>query len=409
MFQGVLFDETLFPVSPIQYTTAEQERAFQIPQLVNVVATFKITIKSPLVKLPLLPLSMAFSSGQLERLKFSSMITRIKDGDKIFTCLLFSSGKAVIVKCLSPYHSLNEAQKVRLLLNEIEVVSSSSWGPRGADDETLRLEKLGGRLEFLDWQIQNFVLSANLGFRIKLEELAAVAPHRVKYEPTKFPGAEISILVKPKSQCKCSKTRKCGCTVTLLVFEGGAVIIGGSKTVPQGNSVYYRFLPVAKEFENTGIEYEKKDRYKTRIKKFQELLQDLDEIQNPAPGDDAPRRPQEVLLDRDEEEEALRVAIHDAMEMLKISCTQFKFERNIDTTSTKLSPNLLLEACRRNQLHNVKYMLECRMHSQEHFEETLETMRREMTETDPILQVLLAAAAASTAAAASNKRIKLEK
>lgn len=393
MFQGVLRDEREFPVEPIRYTSAEDEKRLQIPQLVNVVTTFKVTEKNPMVKLPLLPMSMTFPSFQLERLKFSSMIARIKDGDKIFTCLLFSSGKAVIVKCLSPYHSLNEAQKVRLLLNEIEVVMCDPVTDR------LYLEKLGGHLDFLDWQIQNFVLSANLGFRIKLEELAAVAPHRVKYEPSKFPGAEISILVKPKSQCKCSKTKKCGCTVTLLVFEGGAIIIGGSKTVAQGNSVYYRFLPVAKEFENTGIEYEKIDRYETRIKKFKELLQDLDEIQNPVAPAAAAEAPQLAHeLDREEEEEALRVAIRDAMEMLNISCTQYKFEKNIDTKNTVLSSNLLLEACRRNQLHNVKYMLECQLCSREHIDEALETMTHEVPETDPILQILR-----------KNKRIKMEK
>jgi TATA-box binding protein (TBP) (component of TFIID and TFIIIB) len=410
MFSGVLSDCSTFKVDPIVFKDKEEEEEegegegnSSIPRVVNVVSTVRLTSLNEATgkpyKLPLQSMSMRFPVMQYSPKAFASLIGRIKDGDKIFTCLFFSSGKAVFVKCLSPNHSINESQKIRRLLNEIEVVMMDTEG-------RVYLEKLGNRLDFLEWKIQNVVLSANLGFRIKLEELATVAPHRVKYEPGKFPGAEIDVSVKSRSQCTCTKSKKCGCTVTLLVFEEGAVIVGGSKTAAQGNSVYFRFLSVAKEFRNDGIEYQKKDRYQTRIKKFAELLADVDDITSKKEGtfvkeEEEEEQQQHSDLSRAEEEEAVRIAIRDALEMLNISCTKYKFVKNIDTSCNSGSSsssssvfdnnittnNLLLEACLRHQIQNAKFLLECNMVTKHDLEETL--VKLKLPETDPIVQVLL--------------------
>lgn len=264
-FSGVLYDDWEPPTRRPKVTYVADEDT-QCPSVANVVSTVRLLNKnSGDFRLPLATIASKLPIVQYTPRAFSSVIARFKDGEESFTMLLFSSGKCVIVKCHSPMHSLYTSQRMRLLLSDIDILV------KDPETQEIRTEKLGKYIGFHDWRVQNIVLSADLGFQVKLEELASFAPEKIKYNPDGFPGAQCEVQVRRK--CTCSETYKCGCKATVVIFDSGSVIIAGVKSVQEGTIVYRRFARVAGEFEeHDNYQLSKEDRNRSRIRRLAEYL-----------------------------------------------------------------------------------------------------------------------------------------
>jgi len=330
-YKGLLADPSQFSV------TREKNDNADIPRVVNVVVTvhylpLDIDTKTKKRKygIPLHSVSMHFPS-QYKPSAFSSVIMRLKDGESLFTVLIFSSGKVVLVKCASPEHSTYVSQQIRFALNKVPILI------REQETGTLREGFLGEQIDYLSCNVQNFVLTADLGFPVDLVAMNKYAPDKIKYNPGDFPGAEIPMRV--RADCHCTKDSRCGCMATILVFDRGSVIVAGPKHVEDGNSVYQRFKKFAQQFKDNSVEVQKSERYQTRIRKLAESLSDG----------------KSNVATSEEEEESLEFAINDALRLLKLTRfadPPFKFRK-----SRKNMTNLEF-AVETGQYNNAKYLAE---------------------------------------------------
>jgi TATA-box binding protein (TBP) (component of TFIID and TFIIIB) len=308
-FRGALYDDWEPPTRRLKTTYVADEDT-QCPSVANVVSTVRLLNKSINgdFRLPLATIASKLPIVQYTPRAFSSVIARFKDGKDSFTMLLFSSGKCVIVKCQSPAHSLYTSQRMRLLLSDIDILI------KDPQTQEIRTEKLGKYIGFYDWRVQNIVLSADLGFQVKLEELASFAPEKIKYNPDGFPGAQCEVQVRQK--CTCSDTYKCGCKATVVIFDSGSVIIAGVKSVQEGTVVYRRFARVVGEFEEEdNFQLSKEDRNRSRIRRLAEYL---------APAVAAQQHHQQQQQQPQNHEAALLDVIEDAVKILNQSSEPFR-------------------------------------------------------------------------------------
>lgn len=376
-FKGALVDPSQFEVTRLPLYTNPERSEDRIPRVVNVVSTVYLlpldidpVTKKRKYHIPLQTIAAYLPVAQYIHKAFPSVIMRLKDGDSLITMLLFSSGKCVFVKCDSPFHSLYISQQVRLMLSEIPVIYEDS------ETKVVKHDKLGKFIQFSEWRVQNVVLSIELGFRIKLEELAMYAPDRIKYTPGGFPGAECEVAV--RETCRCTRRIKCGCTATVLIFDSGSIIIAGTKTIQDGNSVYHRIESVIKDFEDEGMEMEKKDRNRTRIKKLAEILASKHMLVAEQPSVSSM-----VDLTRDEEEEALEQAIQATLDTLCILKT-----KDPGYIYPKTSSPFFI-AVQQNQVENVKFIIENQLADPNEVKETIQRLKDELKANDPMLVYLL--------------------
>ena len=91
------------------------------------------------------------------------------------------------------------------------------------------VQKLGYEAKFSDFKVQNIVASVDVGFRIRLEGIAARHHTFCTYEPELFPG-----LVYKMQQPK----------MCLLIFVSGKVVLTGAKVREDIYHAYELMFPV---------------------------------------------------------------------------------------------------------------------------------------------------------------------
>jgi TATA-box binding protein (TBP) (component of TFIID and TFIIIB) len=372
MFTGALDDPNRFDVIPLSEETSHVDND-SIPQVVNSVATVKFfptDDEKQTFNIPLQTLAMNLPVSQYKPSAFSSVIMRVNDGEDTFTVLFFNSGKVVCVRCKSPNHSAVVSHKVRLLLSDIPVVI------KNVETGATRIDTLGKYIDFLDWCVQNVVLTGNFGFRIKLEELATAFSQYIKYCPGGFPGAEGIFNVKPESACTCTKQSKCGCKAKVLFFDSGKVIIAGPKDVRPGIRLFRELTPLATVFRDDGAVTSRDERYEMRIRRFAEFLKkNANCIQPKKRGRKKKQKKEEEeeeeenvssphTLTPEEEEESLHVAIEQTMTMLSRSKNyQVRFRSSGEKRLPHYSNDVtdLMKACEQGLLNTVKILVESNM------------------------------------------------
>ena len=160
-----------------------------VPCVSNVVATF--TCGKPL---NLLHFAQSYSF-EFQPSRFAACAIRIKSKTSRSTALAFSSGKFVVTGCRSESESLLASRKYISLLN-----------------------RLGERLSFIKFHVQNIVSSVDLGRPLLLHKLVETYTDQCSWENRKFPGA---ILRDP------------ACNLVVLVFRSGKCVITGAKSKRQ--------------------------------------------------------------------------------------------------------------------------------------------------------------------------------
>ena len=214
-----------------------------VPTLQNVVAT--VDLGCPL---DLKTIAMHARNAEYNPKRFAAAIVRIKDPKT--TALIFASGKMVCTGAKSEDFARLAAKKVRvggLGCGAREVGGRGGWSgqvctavgrkqccnlaphcslqpalhrsrsPLPPPQYTRILQKLGFKVTFRDFTVQNMVASCSVDFPIRLEGLQTLHSHFAHYEPECFPGL-IYRFAKPNK-------------VVLLIFVTGKVVLTGAQGV----------------------------------------------------------------------------------------------------------------------------------------------------------------------------------
>eukprot|EP00037_Helgoeca_nana_P000800 m.23825 g.23825 ORF g.23825 m.23825 type:complete len:266 (-) comp11069_c0_seq1:60-857(-) len=177
-----------------------------VPAIQNIVATVNLDCK-----LNLQQIAIQARNAEFRPTRFAAVIMRLRDPRT--TALIFASGKMVCTGAKSEEASRTAARKYARII-----------------------QKLGFKVTFKDFKIQNMVGSCDVKFPIRLEGLHYNQQPFSKYEPEMFSGLMYR-LVEPK--------------VVLLIFVSGKVIITGAKTRQQIYEAFEAIYPVLTEYRKT--------------------------------------------------------------------------------------------------------------------------------------------------------------
>ena len=195
----------------VSLASEQMQRRSEVPEphISNVVATFTCGEK----RLDLLRFAQMYSF-EFQPSRFAACAIRIKNKHSRSTALAFSSGKFVVTGCRSESESLLASRKYICLLN-----------------------RLGERLSFTGFRVQNIVSSVDLGRPLLLHKLVEKYTDQCSWENRKFPGA---ILRDPSSK------------LVVLIFRSGKCVITGAKSKRQLVSEWPALFHKIEEF----IDYE---------------------------------------------------------------------------------------------------------------------------------------------------------
>lgn len=141
--------------------------------------------------------------------RFAAAIIRIREPKT--TALVFSSGKMVCTGAKSEEFCLQAAKKF-----------------------SKTIKKIGFKVQFKDFKIQNVVASCDFKISINLEGLALEHDKFSQYEPELFPGL-IYRMGKPK--------------LVMLIFVSGKVVFTGAKTRAEIFEAFRLIEPVLRRYK----------------------------------------------------------------------------------------------------------------------------------------------------------------
>lgn len=355
----------------------------QIPQTVNVVSTTHLLPQEidPVTRkrrytIPLPALAEYLPGAQYTPKAFASVICRLREGNRSFTVLYFKSGRCLVVRQQCPEHARYVVQVIRLMLQNAPVLVRAA-------DGSIQRDTLGKYLTLKEWRIENIVVSGNLGMRINLAQLAASAAGKIKYAPGNFPGAEFEMRLRDATQCTCTKSRKCGCKVTVMCFDSGKLNIAGLRDAVEGNAIFYTLRSVIGDFQDRESIVPKEQRYDARIARFAHYLA-LNAEQRAAETLVKRRKVQhdqdkEDEEDEDEPEEINVDALEEEMQLIEALDMANDEDNDDDEGNVSLTTNLM-RACDKRQVKNVLYLLESGLENawavDEHGDTALDRLRK---------------------------------
>lgn len=199
-FQNVATPAGLPPLTPI---TPHSVDAGIEPKLQNIVSTVNLDCKLNLKKI-----ALHARNAEYNPKRFAAVIMRIREPRT--TALIFSSGKMVCTGAKSEEESKIAARKYARIV-----------------------QKLGFKVKFQDFKIQNMVGSCDVKFPIRLEGLVLTHSQFSSYEPELFPGL-IYRMVKPR--------------IVLLIFVSGKVVLTGAKVKQEILEAFENIYPILKGF-----------------------------------------------------------------------------------------------------------------------------------------------------------------
>lgn len=161
------------------------------------------------VKLDLKIISLHAINSEYNPKRFAAVIMRIRDPKS--TALIFSSGKMVCTGAKSETDSKLASRKFARII-----------------------QKIGFKVTFKDFKIQNIVASCDVGFPIRLDSLVLQHSNFASFEPEIFPGL-IYRMVKPK--------------IVLLIFVSGKLVITGGKQREDIQLAFDNIYPILLEYK----------------------------------------------------------------------------------------------------------------------------------------------------------------
>jgi len=219
--------------------------ACALPEVVNVVASLELLPADGNYQLPLRAIANQLGCVEYRPTDFAACIIKLRDVMTDSTALVFASGKVVIVSARSAVHTIYVGQMLRLLLENVHCVMRETETGRHT------LNTLGGRLTFNNCSVNNMVGNAFLGYRINLAVMRDAAPAACKWKPDSFPGLKCRLWIPQENRCVCKKP-KCTCTVRLLMYKSGKLVIVGARNIDDVNSIFFRIRAMAPEYAESN-------------------------------------------------------------------------------------------------------------------------------------------------------------
>eukprot|EP00040_Diaphanoeca_grandis_P005920 m.35106 g.35106 ORF g.35106 m.35106 type:complete len:254 (-) comp17085_c2_seq1:129-890(-) len=177
-----------------------------VPVIQNIVSTVNLDCQ-----LDLREIAMHARNAEFKPSRFSAVIMRIRDPRT--TALIFRTGKMVCTGAKSEDDSKLAARKYARVIM-----------------------RLGFKVKFKEFKIQNMVGSCDVKFPIRLEGLHYNYQEFSQYEPEMFPGL-IYKMLEPK--------------VALLIFVSGKVVITGAKSRQDIYTAFENIYSPLMEFRKT--------------------------------------------------------------------------------------------------------------------------------------------------------------
>lgn len=194
--------------------------------IVNVVSTVELLPPGQSLSLQALALQLPGIVKFVPK-KFAAAVMRVRDSIGTTTCLIFRSGKIVVVGASTQYHSLYACHTYRKLIESVDMVYSDAY-------HRLGLFTLAGRTLFEKWGIWNIVAKDTSDTVPDLLEISKIACDLATWSPEHFPALILLVWLKNKSECQCKsnkKNRSCDCNARVLLFDNGNFLITGCKTI----------------------------------------------------------------------------------------------------------------------------------------------------------------------------------
>jgi TATA-box binding protein (TBP) (component of TFIID and TFIIIB) len=238
-WQSYLSDtlSTLQPIRKRIRSAAESE----LPKIVNMVSTVVLLPQGKGYRLPLHAIARALQCAQYAPVMFAANIIKFRDSTGDCTALVFASGKVVVVSCQTPYHTLYMSQFTRFIIEQVQCAmlrDDGSVNPCGS---------LLGRTVFEDCCIHNIVGHAKFRCRIDLQAMCDASPSACKWLPDLFPGLKCAMWLTNSGMCECQRI-KCVCSVKVLVFDTGKIVITGGRSIHDINNIFYRIKAIIPSF-----------------------------------------------------------------------------------------------------------------------------------------------------------------
>lgn len=174
------------------------------PKLQNIVSTVNLKCE-----LELRDIALKTKNSEYNPRRFAAVIMRIKEPKT--TALIFASGKMVVTGARSEEDSRKASRQYAKII-----------------------QRLGNRVRFAEFKIQNIVGSCDVKFPIKLEGLYSSHCKFCSYEPEMFPGL-IYKMADPK--------------IVLLIFVSGKIVLTGAKERHDIFNAFQKIYPVLLNFK----------------------------------------------------------------------------------------------------------------------------------------------------------------
>ncbi|XP_047119424.1 TATA-box-binding protein 2 [Schistocerca piceifrons] len=189
-------------MSPVAVPTPTLEQTIT-PTLQNVVSTVNLCCE-----LDLMQINFRTRNSEYNPQRFTGIVMRIREPHT--TALIFRSGKMVVTGARNEADSRLAARKFARII-----------------------EKLGFKVSFKDFKVQNIVATCDLKFPIRVENLNQMHGQFSSYEPELFPGL-VYRMVRPR--------------VVLLIFVNGKVVLTGAKSRQDLQDAMENIYPILRSF-----------------------------------------------------------------------------------------------------------------------------------------------------------------
>lgn len=327
-----IFDAVIQETESLEESLSEEEANNDI-HIRNVVSKVNLLDDRQFLSLETIASSLGGMAKYQPR-KFAAIVLRVKDSISTTTCLVFSTGKLVVVGALTWYHALYASQLYRTIIERVEVPYM--------DPETnqIVIQNLEGRTKFDNWGIWNIVASTRLAFRPDLMPFIDLMPDMATWDPEMFPGLKLLVWLRPKSECKCNsmkKNKSCGCNTTCVIFDTGRVNITGCKDFGDVNLANHRVRALLEddEFHDNDKELPKHERFEARRQKVLNARMQFD-----------------ILEEKPKQKRTKTESTHEAdMRTIK---RKYK-NKKLKTVDESLHP--FVNACLLGQVENVEFIL----------------------------------------------------
>ena len=235
---------------------------FESTRITNIQSTVVIIDKGCLLQLKSIVLSLSGMAKHNPK-RFAAVIIRAYFGVHVTTCMVFDSGKIVVIGALSLEHSRYAAQMYRRMISNVKSLYYDSKTNKHIFTD------LSLRSKFDDFGVHNIVATTKLKYGINQKSFRDTKQRDANYEPESFPGCPFLVWIRPREKCQCEKKKatakySCDCNIQTSLFGSGKINLTGSKSIRDTNRAKHIIMHLTKNFSQSKKIVPKEKRFQLR-------------------------------------------------------------------------------------------------------------------------------------------------